>query len=150
MGVPITLLGRQRGMRCGRRPSVGQDNALVYGEWLGYGAAGVEQLRGDGHHLTTMTRRHCELGRRFDVTSCVSWPSVPVEIVRAAGFRAGRWPEEPADPTPAADAHLEPGIFPSRLRQLVEDALTGRLSQCGAHRHPAHVGRGLQVLSLSA
>ena len=31
-------------------------------------------------------------------------------------------------PTPAADAHLEPGIFPSRLRQLVEDALTGRLA----------------------
>jgi benzoyl-CoA reductase/2-hydroxyglutaryl-CoA dehydratase subunit BcrC/BadD/HgdB len=31
-------------------------------------------------------------------------------------------------PTPAADAHLEPGIFPRRLRRLVEDALTGRLS----------------------
>src|SRR5688572_14896367 len=31
-------------------------------------------------------------------------------------------------PTPAADVHLEPGIFPSRLRRLVEDALTGRLS----------------------
>jgi hypothetical protein len=33
-----------------------------------------------------------------------------------------------ADPTPAADVYLEPGIFPSRLRHLVEDALTGRLS----------------------
>src|SRR4029453_8032973 len=31
-------------------------------------------------------------------------------------------------PPPAADAHLEPGIFPSRLRRLVEDALTGRLT----------------------
>jgi hypothetical protein len=31
-------------------------------------------------------------------------------------------------PTPAADAHLEPGIFPNRLRRLVEDALTGRLT----------------------
>jgi benzoyl-CoA reductase/2-hydroxyglutaryl-CoA dehydratase subunit BcrC/BadD/HgdB len=31
-------------------------------------------------------------------------------------------------PTPAADAHLESGIFPSRLRHLVEDALTGRLA----------------------
>lgn len=31
-------------------------------------------------------------------------------------------------PTPAADAHLEPGIFPSRLRRLVDDALTGRLT----------------------
>jgi benzoyl-CoA reductase/2-hydroxyglutaryl-CoA dehydratase subunit BcrC/BadD/HgdB len=31
-------------------------------------------------------------------------------------------------PTPAADAHLEPRIFPSRLRHLVDDALSGRLS----------------------
>jgi benzoyl-CoA reductase/2-hydroxyglutaryl-CoA dehydratase subunit BcrC/BadD/HgdB len=31
-------------------------------------------------------------------------------------------------PTPAADVHLEPGIFPSRLRHLVEDALAGRLA----------------------
>jgi len=56
-----------------------------------------------------------------------SWPSVPVEIVRAAGFRPvmirGAF-----GATPAADAHLEPGIFPSRLRRLVEDALTGRLT----------------------
>jgi CoA:oxalate CoA-transferase len=29
-------------------PAVGQDNALVYGEWLGYGAARVAQLRADG------------------------------------------------------------------------------------------------------
>ena len=29
-------------------PAVGQDNALVYGEWLGYGAAGVERLRAEG------------------------------------------------------------------------------------------------------
>jgi benzoyl-CoA reductase/2-hydroxyglutaryl-CoA dehydratase subunit BcrC/BadD/HgdB len=32
-------------------------------------------------------------------------------------------------PTPAADVHLEPGIFPSRLRRLVDDALTGRLAR---------------------
>ena len=56
-----------------------------------------------------------------------SWPSVPVEIVRAAGFRAVM-ARGASDPTPAADAHLEPGIFPNRLRHLVEDALTGRLS----------------------
>ena len=56
-----------------------------------------------------------------------SWPSVPVEIVRAAGFRAVIARGAP-DPTPAADMHLEPGIFPSRLRHLVEDALTGGLS----------------------
>jgi benzoyl-CoA reductase/2-hydroxyglutaryl-CoA dehydratase subunit BcrC/BadD/HgdB len=56
-----------------------------------------------------------------------SWPSVPVEIVRAAGFRAV-FARGASDPTPAADHHLEPGIFPSRLRHLVERALTGRLS----------------------
>ena len=56
-----------------------------------------------------------------------SWPSVPVEIVRAAGFRPVMIRGASA-PTPAADVHLEPGIFPSRLRWLVEDALTGRLT----------------------
>ena len=56
-----------------------------------------------------------------------SWPAVPVEIVRAAGFRAVM-ARGASGPTPAADAHLEPGIFPSRLRHLVEDVLAGRLS----------------------
>ena len=56
-----------------------------------------------------------------------SWPSVPVEIVRAAGFRPVMI-RGASGPTPAADVHLEPGIFPSRLRRLVEDALTGRLT----------------------
>jgi hypothetical protein len=56
-----------------------------------------------------------------------SWPSVPVEIVRAAGLsplvvRGG------PGATPAADLHLEPGVFPSRIRRLVDDALTGRLA----------------------
>src|SRR4030095_6200618 len=55
------------------------------------------------------------------------WPSVPVEIVRAAGFRP-MMIRGAFGATPAADAHLEPGIFPSRLRWLVEDALTGRLT----------------------
>ena len=56
-----------------------------------------------------------------------SWPSVPVEIVRAAGFRAV-FARGASGPTPAADRHLEPAIFPRRLRHLVEGALTGRLS----------------------
>ena len=56
-----------------------------------------------------------------------SWPSVPVEIVRAAGFRAV-FARGGAGPTHTADRHLEPGIFPGRLRQLIESALTGRLS----------------------
>jgi benzoyl-CoA reductase/2-hydroxyglutaryl-CoA dehydratase subunit BcrC/BadD/HgdB len=56
-----------------------------------------------------------------------SWPSVPVEIVRAAGLRAVL-ARGASSPTPTADQHLEPRIFPRRLRHLVESALTGRLS----------------------
>jgi hypothetical protein len=57
----------------------------------------------------------------------LSWPSIPIEIIRALGLvpvfaRGG------STPTPIADAHLESGIFPSRLRHLVDVALTGRLS----------------------
>lgn len=61
----------------------------------------------------------------------VSWPSVPVELIHAAGlkpvFARGR-----ASPTPAADRVLEPALFPNRLRQLVEAALTGRLARVAA------------------
>jgi benzoyl-CoA reductase/2-hydroxyglutaryl-CoA dehydratase subunit BcrC/BadD/HgdB len=64
-------------------------------------------------------------------TVVVSWPSVPVEIVLAAGlvpvFARGR-----SAPTPAADRVLEPELFPNRLRQLVEAALTGRLVHVAA------------------
>jgi CoA:oxalate CoA-transferase len=47
MGVPITFSDAPA-TRLRPAPSVGQDNVLVYGEWLGYGSAGVEQLRADG------------------------------------------------------------------------------------------------------
>jgi benzoyl-CoA reductase/2-hydroxyglutaryl-CoA dehydratase subunit BcrC/BadD/HgdB len=57
----------------------------------------------------------------------LSWPSVPIEIIRAAGLRPVIARGSGA-PTPAADAHLERDIFPSRLRSLMEAALTGRLS----------------------
>ena len=64
-------------------------------------------------------------------TVVISWPSVPVELVRAAGFSPvvarGR-----GTPTPAADRVLEPDLFPNRLRQLVEAALTGRLADVAA------------------
>jgi crotonobetainyl-CoA:carnitine CoA-transferase CaiB-like acyl-CoA transferase len=30
-------------------PSLGQDNALVYGEWLGYGDAGLQRLHAAGN-----------------------------------------------------------------------------------------------------
>ena len=47
MGVPITFSDAEPAtLRAA--PSVGQDNALVYGEWLGYRAAGVADLRAAG------------------------------------------------------------------------------------------------------
>jgi crotonobetainyl-CoA:carnitine CoA-transferase CaiB-like acyl-CoA transferase len=46
-GVPISFSdGGPVAMR--PAPEPGQDNDLVYGEWLGYGAAGVARLRADG------------------------------------------------------------------------------------------------------
>lgn len=56
----------------------------------------------------------------------ISWPSVPIEIIRVAGLRPAV-ARGSVTPTPAADAHLEPDIFPSRLRCLVEGTLTGHL-----------------------
>jgi len=64
-------------------------------------------------------------------TVVISWPSVPVEIIRAAGLRAVV-ARGSAEPTPAADAVLEPDLFPNRLHQLVEAALTGRLANVAA------------------
>jgi benzoyl-CoA reductase/2-hydroxyglutaryl-CoA dehydratase subunit BcrC/BadD/HgdB len=60
-------------------------------------------------------------------TVVLSWPSVPIEIVRAAGLvpivaRGG------LSETPAADSYLEHGVFPRRLRRLAQAALTGRVS----------------------
>ena len=47
MGVPITF--SEARAECLRpAPAVGQDNALVYGEWLGYGQARVDELRDAG------------------------------------------------------------------------------------------------------
>jgi benzoyl-CoA reductase/2-hydroxyglutaryl-CoA dehydratase subunit BcrC/BadD/HgdB len=64
-------------------------------------------------------------------TVVVSWPSAPVELIRAAGFvpvfARGR-----SVPTPAADRVLEPDLFPNRLRQLVEAVLTTRLADVAA------------------
>jgi hypothetical protein len=58
----------------------------------------------------------------------ISWPAVPIELVRAAGLSPVVIRGSSA-PTPAADAHLEPGIFPNRLRQLVDALLAGRASE---------------------
>jgi benzoyl-CoA reductase/2-hydroxyglutaryl-CoA dehydratase subunit BcrC/BadD/HgdB len=57
----------------------------------------------------------------------LSWPSVPIEIVRATGLRPVVARGDSAA-TPAADAHVERGIFPSRLKHLMDAALAGRLS----------------------
>jgi crotonobetainyl-CoA:carnitine CoA-transferase CaiB-like acyl-CoA transferase len=47
MGLPIRFSESRLGP--GRpAPSVGQDNALVYGDWLGYGRADLERLEADG------------------------------------------------------------------------------------------------------
>jgi hypothetical protein len=64
-----------------------------------------------------------EHDRRVVVTS---WPSLPIEIIRASGLRLVV-ARASSTPTPAADAHLEPGLFPGRARRLVDAALTGRL-----------------------
>ena len=47
MGVPITFSDAPP-VSLRSAPSVGQDNALVYGEWLGYDDAAIEKLRTDG------------------------------------------------------------------------------------------------------
>jgi len=61
----------------------------------------------------------------------ISWPSVPIEIVRGAGLRPTfvRGGAISTAATPTADEHLEPEIFPTRLRYLVDAALTGRLDR---------------------
>ena len=47
MGIPIRF--SDAAADCLRpAPSIGQDNALVYGDWLGYGAGGIEKLRTAG------------------------------------------------------------------------------------------------------
>src|SRR5689334_19259541 len=47
MGLPITFSNAPAGsLRAA--PGLGQDNTLVYGDWLGYGADGVDRLRAAG------------------------------------------------------------------------------------------------------
>lgn len=61
----------------------------------------------------------------------MSWPHVPIELVYAAGLRPVII-RSASTPTPVADAHLEPGVLPNRIRQLVDLALGGRLSEAAA------------------
>jgi hypothetical protein len=68
---------------------------------------------------------------RDRATVLMSWPSVPVELVHSTGFLPA-FARGRSTPTPAADRVLEPDLFPNRLRQLVEAALTGRLAAVAA------------------
>jgi hypothetical protein len=65
-----------------------------------------------------------ERDRRVVVTS---WPSLPIEIIRASGLRLVV-ARASTTVTPVAAAHLEPGLFPGRVCQLVDAALAGRLA----------------------
>ena len=56
----------------------------------------------------------------------ISWPTVPIEIIRAAGLRPVVIRGD-STATPVADARLEADVFPNRVRQLVEAVLAGRL-----------------------
>ena len=47
-GVPIRFSGTAAGA-ARPAPAVGQDNALVYGDWLGYSADAIERLRAAGN-----------------------------------------------------------------------------------------------------
>lgn len=64
-------------------------------------------------------------------TVVISWPSVPVEIIHAAGFECVLV-NGSAEPTPLADRHVEHELFPARLRQLIEAALASRLAHIAA------------------
>lgn len=75
--------------------------------------------------ITALTRAFEDASVRNDsvtpdrLTALLSWPDVPIELVRAAGLRP-LVVRGAATPTPIADQHLEQAAFPNRIRQLVE------------------------------
>jgi hypothetical protein len=90
---------------------------------------------------TAMTELHAAFSESFEALGrdagqdrnvvVASWPSVPVEVIRTAGF-SPVFAVSSARETPAADQVLEAGVFPNRIRQLLEAALTGRLAHVAA------------------
>jgi hypothetical protein len=82
-----------------------------------------------GDAVTSLTGAFVDADTADDRPSVViSWPAVPIEIVRAVGLSL-RIVRGGAAPTPAADAHVEGAVFPNRIRQLMEAVLAGRLGQ---------------------
>lgn len=57
-------------------------------------------------------------------TVITSWPTVPVEVIRAAGLTPFT-PRGSHAATPLADRYLERDVFPSRVRQLANRFLAG-------------------------
>jgi benzoyl-CoA reductase/2-hydroxyglutaryl-CoA dehydratase subunit BcrC/BadD/HgdB len=84
----------------------------------------IAELTDAFEHTFARLGQNAESDRSVVVTA---WPSVPPEIIRAAGLRPVV-ARGSATATPSADAELESDFFPSRLRHLIEAALTGRLS----------------------
>jgi benzoyl-CoA reductase/2-hydroxyglutaryl-CoA dehydratase subunit BcrC/BadD/HgdB len=80
--------------------------------------------------LTAAFEKTFMAARSEGPTAVLSWPSVPAELVRAAGMNpfVVRGGASVTGATPAADAHLEHEIFPSRIRRLVDMAITGRVT----------------------
>ncbi len=70
--------------------------------------------------------RHGGASDHEDPAVVISWPAVPIELVRAAGLRPVMIRGAQSS-TPLADQWLEPDTFPNRLHQLVDSALAGRL-----------------------
>ena len=87
-------------------------------------ATGITALTAAFDDAFAQLGESADLDRRVVVTS---WPSLPVETIRASRLRLVVAKGSTAA-TPLADAQLEPGLFPSRLRQLVDAALAGRLA----------------------
>jgi benzoyl-CoA reductase/2-hydroxyglutaryl-CoA dehydratase subunit BcrC/BadD/HgdB len=91
-------------------------------------AVAITELRAAFEEPFTALGRGAAIDRQ---TVVISWPSVPVELVHAAGLRPV-FARGSSAPTAAADAVLEPDLFPNRVRQLVEAALTKRLANVAA------------------
>jgi hypothetical protein len=85
--------------------------------------------------ITVLTRAFEDASVRFEPDGAddrqlavISWPAVPIELVRAAGLQPVVVRGRDAS-TRAADAHLHDGAFPNRIRQLVDGLLVGRSSR---------------------